>query len=281
MDDRTLEYKIVTSATKKFIPGLVALRNSIQRNFPEAELYCYYFGDWEDELPTGVTYFKNVKMAGRCYGIGEQYREGLVLGEDMYARLMIPEQFHRGKVMYVDCDCLVLHGFQELWEIDLKQSATACVFRPDIGWKGGNVQDFMASGTFLCDVDKWRKYKIMEKSFQAMNREGPDGERIEFSLNVESVMSYIHKGDFYHLPAIYQNLTYYGALTNYDKIAHFAGPKPWHIEEHTFNRTYMNYEELWRAYYENNEVQIITLTKKLPGVRRADHFTRIKDTSII
>lgn len=271
-------YNIVTSVTPNFLPGLVALHNSIKRNMPSATLHCFYFGEEDVELPEGITYYKNIEMYGDCYAVGEQYREGLILGNDMYARLMLPKYFE-GRVMYLDVDCLVLQGFQELYEMDFQGMPTACVFRPDIGWKGGNGHDDMASGTFMADVGKWREQKIMEDCFEVMNP--VDQNKFpRFSKNVESVMSFVHNGKFLHISGIYQNLTYYGSLTSYDKIAHFAGPKPWHIEGRDTVRTFLNYEVLWRAYYRNNEQLIQELTNKLPAIRRGNYFERIQDTTI-
>lgn len=290
---------IVTSATPEFLPGVQALRNSLRAQHPEAELWCYYYSKgmktWPDGSPIikpgGVNYIEEAEHHGVLMDNGKEFRHGLPLGPDMYARMLIPNHFE-GRVFYVDADCVILNDISELWNMDLKGMPSACCFRPDIGWHGGNRHDDMASGTFLCDTDAWRDFKkigmtqymydtmaeVTERrekfrlkasvnyvSDQDKNRFGGD----VFSLNVESVMSYCHDGKFVHLPATYQNLTYYGCMIQSDKIAHYAGPKPWLIEKHDRRNKPVNYRELWLAFYENNIAQARAEMSLLP-VKRND-----------
>ena len=289
--------KIVTSATPEFLPGVQALRNSLKAQHPHAELWCYYYSKgmshWPDGTeivkPKGVNYIDEAEHYGTLMDNGRTFRHGLPLGPDMYARMLIPNHFE-GRVFYVDADCLVLNDISELWDMDLKGMPSACCFRPDIGWHGGNRHDDMASGTFLCDTDKWRDFRKIgmtqymydtmtevdqrrkdnrlpgSRSFTSERDRAKHGGDV-FALNVESVMSYCHDGRFVHLPATYQNLTYYGCMVQYDKIAHYAGPKPWLIEQHDRRNKPVNYRELWLAFYENNIAQAKAEMSQLPGQR--------------
>lgn len=272
MDETALEYNIVTSCTPQYLPGLVALRNSIEINFPEAKLSCFWYGqdiDDEIELPERINYIKEVELPGEVTDDGKKFRHNLALGPDMYARLVIPAYF-TGKVFYIDVDCLVLKDFSQLWDVDLDGHYTACVYRPHIGWVGGHVIDDMASGTFLVDTEIWRRTKLTEKMFQIMQDYRDGLIKRKFNVNVESVMSYAHNGHFSYLPPEYQNLTYYGELTNKDIIAHFAGPKPWPIEAHAFDGRHVNYHKLWQAYFDADEVAIEYELMRLPTNRSSD-----------
>lgn len=271
--------KIITSATPEFLPGVEALRNSIELNFPQGELYCFFYSKGMSgfNLPERVTYIHEVPIDAHLTDNGKNFRHGLPLGPDMYVRIMIPEYFE-GKIFYVDADCLVLNDITDLWNIDLQGHPTACVNRKDCGWHAGNRVDDMASGTFLCDTQKWKELKIMEEIFEVMQLE-KEGKISKFKVNVESAMSYVHNTRFYNLPQEYQNLTYYNSLTNFDKVAHFAGPKPWLIEQHDMKTYNVFYSDLWNAYHKNNIALIKELTAKLPSQRITDQFSRPKPLS--
>lgn len=272
MDENTLEYNIVTSCTPQYLPGLVALRNSIEINFPKAKLSCFWYGqgiDEDIELPERINYIKEVELPGEVTDNGKKWRHNLALGPDMYVRLMIPA-FFTGRAFYVDVDCLIFKDFSQLWDIDMDGHFTACVYRPHIGWTGGHIHDDMASGTFLVDCDVWNDIQFTKKMFQTMADYNEGKIERKFNVNVESVMSYVHNGHFMYLPAEYQNLTYYGELTTKDIIAHFAGPKPWPIDAHAFNGRHVNYHKLWQAYYDADKEKIKNETMMLPQNRSTD-----------
>lgn len=286
MDERTLErftLKVITSATPEFLPGVQALRNSLKIHHPDAELWCFYYSKGQDvELPTDVNYIHEAKHLGPLIDDGKTFRHGLPLGPDMYARILIPNYFDSGRVFYVDADCLILNDISELWTMDLQGYPTACVYRPDIGWHAGGREWTMASGTFLCDVEAWKLFRLItdrkhhegltEYMYDVMEYDAQELKR--FNLNVESVMSYAHDGKFLHLDAAYQNLTYYGCLVKDDKVAHYAGPKPWLIEDHTDKNRDVNYRELWLAYYDKDLEMIKKLTDELPQARAQNAMTK-------
>lgn len=267
MDENTLEYDIVTSCTPQYLPGLVALRNSIELNMPNAKLTCFWYGQQrvDCELPERITYIEEAPMPN-VLGAGEEWRHGLKLGPDMYARLLIPRYFKK-RAFYVDVDCLVLNDFSHIFELDLQNHMTACVYRPHIGWVGGHKYDDMASGTFLVDCEKWRERKFTEECFDIMEKYANGEINRTFNVNVESVMSYAHGGHFSYLPPEFQNLTYYGALCKRDFIAHFAGPKPWSVDGHDLSHLHVNYRDLWQAYYEYHTGMIKTLWRGIPDER--------------
>lgn len=254
---------IATSATELYYEGVVALYNSIKKNAPECKLAVMAFGSPEFiktlSLLPDVVVIDNPPMPGPILDEGH-YRNLRPIGPDMFARLIIPYYFE-GRVFYVDADCLILNNIDELWEINLGENYSACVFRPDIGWVGGSVEDEMASGTVLLDCDKWNEYGIVEECFDITRRRVNGSLKRAFPTNVESVLSYVHQGKFLHLSRVYQNLTYYGVLSQEDKVAHFAGPKPWF---NAGNPNPGNYFNLWKAYFENRVEEIDRLTSKLP-----------------
>lgn len=277
--------KVITSSTPEFLPGVQALRNSLKIHHPDAELWCFYYSKGEDcQLPAGVNYIHEAVHLGPLTDNGKKFRHGLPIGPDMYARILIPNYFESGRIFYVDADCLILNDISELWTMDLKGYPTACVYRPDIGWHAGSREWTMASGTFLCDVKSWKDFRhtndrktivgLTEYMYDIMEWDAQKLKKL--NLNVESVMSFAHDEKFLHLDATYQNLTYYGCLIKDDKIAHYAGPKPWLIDNHNDKRKLVNYRELWLAYYDNDLEMIKKLTDELPHTRANNAMSKEK-----
>jgi len=225
------------------------------------------------DLPERIEYIHEAPLARHATGVGTEFRHGLTLGPDMYSRILIPNYFE-GRVFYVDVDCLVLNNFSHLWEMDLKGNPTGCVYRPDIGWKGGHRHDDMGSGTFLCDIDAWRKENILDKIYDVMELER-QGKIREFGMNVESALSYVHDGKFLHLPKEFQILTYYGTLVQPDYIAHFAGPKPWNIDRKLARQRPLYFKALWEAYFYNKESLIERETNNLPSKRNEQEYKKL------
>ena len=85
MDEKTLEYNIITSCTPQYLPGLIALRNSIEHNMPQAKLHCFWYGQGRDdiELPEGIEYIMEAEMPGEVTDDGKKWRHNLKLGPDM------------------------------------------------------------------------------------------------------------------------------------------------------------------------------------------------------
>ena len=260
------DYWLVTSCTESYLPGLVALRNSVKLNFKEAKLACFYYGEETPDVEE-VEFILNAPMLGPVLDDLGVVRHGLKLGPDMFARLLIPKYF-KGRAFYLDVDCLLLNTIKELWDIDLFDYPTACVPRQAIGWIGGHRYDDMASGTYLCDTDRWEDMGLVEECFQIMKDKVEGKIKRDFHVNVESALSYAHDGKFLELGPEYQILTYYGSMIKSDKVAHFAGPKPWHIKGYRFvNKRPVKYVGLWNAYLKNDKNLIKEATDKLSEVR--------------
>lgn len=87
-----------------------------------------------------------------------------------YARLFIssllPEDTK--KVLYLDCDILVLKSIKKLWDLDLHGKTIAALmdafsryYRINIGLKPNDIM--FNSGVMLIDLKEWKKQKIEEK----------------------------------------------------------------------------------------------------------------------
>lgn len=89
---------------------------------------------------------------------------------DTFSRLLIasylPESVNR--VIYIDCDTLVLGSLRQLWESDLEGNMVAMVndcenpsYRKSLGLTGTGI--YYNAGVFLADLDIWRSENIENK----------------------------------------------------------------------------------------------------------------------
>lgn len=94
-----------------------------------------------------------------------------------YARLFIssllPEDTK--KILYLDCDILVLKSVKEIWSLDLHGKTVAALmdafskyYRKNIGLKPKDVM--FNSGVMLVDLEKWKKQKIEEKLLKFISK---------------------------------------------------------------------------------------------------------------
>lgn len=79
----------------------------------------------------------------------------------LFVGSMLPKEV--GKVLYLDCDTVVLASLKKLWEIELDGYLLGAVMEPtiypEVKRGAGLAEDdpYFNSGVLLIDVDKWRK----------------------------------------------------------------------------------------------------------------------------
>ncbi len=87
-----------------------------------------------------------------------------------YSRLFISSLLPEGikKILYLDCDILVVKSIKELWNLDLHENTVAALmdafsryYRVNIGLKPDDIM--FNSGVMLVDLGKWKEQKIEEK----------------------------------------------------------------------------------------------------------------------
>jgi len=239
---------VVTSANQAFLPGAKALYHSVKKWCPDVGFGLLYYTDRpvdsdgvRDVIGQDAVVYVNVPIP-ESEDFGKKYSSnGMVIGPEMYARMLIPGHFP-GRALYCDADCLVVGDISPLWTMDMKGYPSACVDRGDIGWS--NDKTAMASGSILIDCDEWIRRDLPGKCLEYHAKDKPQD-------NVEGLISRVHGNDFLRLDPIYQNLAYYGSLCLADKILHYAGHKPWITST---DRWWCNYRALWDAYYANEGI---------------------------
>lgn len=155
-----------------------------------------------------------------------------------YARFLIPREFPDTitKVLYLDCDIIVLDDLQLLWEADLQGGVLGAVLdgldsqikssKPSLVPR---VRDYFNAGVLLIDLKRWRELRISEKAIEYLMAHPESPFSDQDALNVAC------DGLWTRLDSRWNFVDYY-ERTNVSKlsaekrpgIVHFAAwNKPW------------------------------------------------------
>ncbi|NLQ19083.1 glycosyltransferase family 8 protein [Marinomonas sp. M1K-6] len=167
------------------------------------------------------------------FGIGALLR--------LYMHFYLPE--HVEKVIYLDCDLLVLGDLADLWKKNLNGlpvGAVTDLCSPEVFKK--RHESYFNSGVLLIDLIKWKKDQIGEKSLSYLNENSKN-----LKYPDQDALNYILKDKYQPVDLSWnvQPTSYSAYEKNYDylqkrkdelyqsikksNIIHFIGSlKPWH-----------------------------------------------------
>lgn len=186
-----------------------------------------------------------------------------------YARLFMPTLIPKSvdKVLYLDCDGLIIDSFKNLWNLDISNYYCAGVIdavnsavKEKLGY---NPEEYINAGFLLVNLKKWREDHVEEKFINFMTEN-----QNKFYQHDQGIINNIFKGKIkiidpkYNLQNHYQILTYnlakkYTCTKNeyYTKemidnarenptFLHFCGPnydRPWYNKNHPYAETFKKY----------------------------------------
>lgn len=117
----------------------------------------------------------NTEILKDCY-----YDKSIHFGNIMmYARLLLPSMLpHLDKIIYLDCDIVVLRDLHDLWNFDISDVAVAMA--PDFIFKdkktlnrlGITTGYYLNSGVILMNLDYWRKHDVQNRIFSYILEKG-------------------------------------------------------------------------------------------------------------
>ena len=190
-----------------------------------------------------------------------------------YSRLFVASLLPKDidKVMYLDCDTLIVDSFKELWSTNIDEYYCGAVLdgintaiKNYLGFK--LEEDFINTGFLLINLKKWREENVEEKFIQFMV-ENQD----KFYQHDQGILNNVLKDQFlildprYNFQSYFQSLDYdlakkYKAMKGeyYSKeivnqakekpvFLHFCGPnydRPWYNKDHPHRELYVKYCEL-------------------------------------
>jgi len=187
-----------------------------------------------------------------------------------YARLfmstLLPESID--KVLYLDCDSLIVDSYKELWNLDISNYYCAGVLdgintavKEKLGFE--KEENYINAGFLLVNLKKWRDENVEEKfiRFMAENQH-------RFYQHDQGVLNNVFKdnilivGPKYNLQIYFQTLSYdlarkFTCMTTeyYTKeivdyarenpvFLHFCGPnydRPWYNKDHPYAEMFKEY----------------------------------------
>lgn len=191
----------------------------------------------------------------------------------LYLPSILPSDIDR--VLYIDCDMIVRHRLNDIYNLDIGECSVAAVddcrsdlYREDIGTKPGTI--YVNNGFMLIDLNKWREANVQDEFSKFIsNRKGDltymdqaplngvlgpknqifalpakyNAQRIFFDFTYEQLMK-LRKPE-YHL-----SKEEYNEAINNPVIVHFTstfltGTRPWQIgDKHKFTKEYLYYKSI-------------------------------------
>lgn len=224
--------KIVTGCERKYLPGVKALMNSVQRNVPDGELemWCLTYGDdgvRDAAAEMGYNVIHNATFPkGTQFPVGGMWKGREADMPVMYCRIKIPSIFpHEKRVMWLDADTLVMQSIAELETFDMNGKCTAQpLARKGFRWAPQNKNvDAYNSGVMLFDVQEWLKQDCYNRMLALMNDSPID----EPGGVVETLLNFMFMGEVARLPDIYHFNAKRMVPQRDAKILHFPCCMPW------------------------------------------------------
>ena len=122
-------------------------------------------------------YYVDINLVKDC----PRYAAGSHISLAAYYRIflgnLLPLEIH--KVLYLDCDLVVIGSIEELWKTNLKNFSVACV---EDMWSGKednykrlhypSSDSYFNSGVLLINLDYWREKKLMYKALDYIAKNG-------------------------------------------------------------------------------------------------------------
>lgn len=207
---------------------------------------------------------------------GVQFRSKRPLSKAAYYRLLLSSILKEvDKVLYLDCDIIVLGKIKELFDIELDNYALAATVD---GMPYNNqhqmqlhlpVNNFcFCSGIMLINLNYWRKYNIEEKLISFAKRK-----REPVFLHDQDVLNYVLRNQWFMLPPKWNynpaNIKksfifkpyHYADMIHNPCVIHYYSEifKPWYKAPCPAGNYYRHYLKL--SHYENPHFQTLPIKK--------------------
>jgi len=235
--------KIVTAADERYVPGVVALYNSIVRNFPSADFNCIVHDKKTlnilADIGIPVSLIATTELPDKLPG-SIQWDANI---QAMYSRLLIPHLYDEPYVLWLDADTLVLKEFSipEIFEpcagvVSWDYTIESQI--PDLPFNTIKSLPALQAGVLLINCFAWKREKILEKCIKLMTLE------VHYKYVVQSLLNLALEGHFARLPYSWNTFTNDSIITDQTIIAHYAGRNclPWENKN-------IPYISLWEYYY--------------------------------
>lgn len=229
--------------------------NEIVENYnSKLQFHHVELPDWVDEMPAT-----------------KQFTAGTLL------RLQLPELLPNiDKVLYLDCDMVVLTDISKLWNTNLdKYYLGACI---DTGfaslgnitkkyWKNRGIptDNYFNAGMLLLNLNKLRESSFSQKAFNYLNKHR------DVQLLDQDVLNWFCQDEYLMLDEKYNIFTHRNDAENYldDCILHYTsgGRKPWNVYSGPIDNYYWKY--LIKTPWCKTEQQMIDYIREAPDINKS------------
>ena len=248
---------------------------SILKNAKETDKLSIYIldGGVSEERKQEILSLKSIKDCEILFvsvdeTLYEEYKKVKTLEHISFAtyyRLKLPSMLPNvNRIIYLDCDMVVLTSLEELFNTDIGENYIAGC--EDLGVKKlfNKYKNYVNAGMLLFDLDKMRKENI-EKKFLDCTIKNINN----LKHSDQDIINYTCKGHIYILDEKWNvqssNFTNRSSYTNEPKIIHFiASRKPWIWASFSYHRDlYFKYlqvtpwalsEEEYKHWTKDNQI---------------------------
>lgn len=262
--------EVACAADESYAPHAAAMIHSLISTNPGTEVRTHFLhpprfsADTVAQLSEMVS---GLRSAIVFHEVADSAGDGLPamgrISEVMWYRLALPELLPTTeRVLYLDCDTLVLEPLAPLWQIDMQGRSVAAVtnvFPPDLLHRPDDLgiprTDYFNSGVLLMDLNAWRADRWSERIVRLARSEPkrivfPDQDALNIELRNSKLAlhprwncqnSVLYLGTAEELLGVVPT----AEARAHPAILHFEGPefaKPWHyLSAHPFRQMYFDH----------------------------------------
>ncbi|MGE6575976.1 glycosyltransferase family 8 protein [Paenibacillus xylanexedens] len=164
------------------------------------------------------------------------------ISKETFYRIEIPNLLpDAGKVIYIDCDIIILDDLWKIWNIDIDDFYLAAVADFDkkrsIELNISTCSNYFNAGFLLMNLNKWREGHITEGLKELLLS------RNDLKYMDQDALNLLLHNHYYELDIRWNYQTYIWRETSipHPAVLHFTGPdKPWNAET-PYNHFYNHY----------------------------------------
>lgn len=268
-----LPIQIVCCIDNNFVMQYMSMIVSMRINNPHDVFFIHLFGNnlKEDVVSSVMSFTQSQNMEIKVYDIDVSHLSDSFPQMDnhislaTYMRCFVADYLpaNLNKILYLDCDILVLSRLRSLWEEDLGEASVLCV--EDMWALHENNPErlgypmsysYFNAGVLVINLDFWRSHNITQKSLQFLSL------RSEIlTFHDQDILNYLlHDTKRFVCPKYNMQDGFYRRRRKYMRkvlaneadlwlwnpvIVHFTGgKKPWHYKSyHPLKSVYRTYLE--------------------------------------
>lgn len=284
---------IVFATNENYAPFAGVCINSIVKNSSKDyfyKIFVFHVGLSNDTIKK-LNSLKAQNLSTECLNISqnlESIKSNLYshsyFSNEMYYRILIPEVLSNyDKVIYLDCDMIILGDLSELFSFDLKSNCIGAVKNPlhkkmyDYIHTNFDIppEKYINSGMLLINCTEFRKQKIKEKFFEEIKNHNvlryPDQDLINIvcknkilylpmNWNYLWHQERLNKGLNQDLHLLDNDYEEYNKAKSNIKILHYTGDrKPWTFNAISGSDLFWNYassscfyDTIYKQFLKNN-----------------------------